>query len=32
MNNQHIAPLGYLSLPVNLRAGVRIQWGKGSGR
>jgi iron complex outermembrane receptor protein/vitamin B12 transporter len=32
MDNQHIAPLGYLSLPVNLRVGVRIQWGKGSGR
>jgi iron complex outermembrane receptor protein/vitamin B12 transporter len=32
MDNQHIAPLGYISLPVNLRAGVRIQWGKGSGR
>ena len=31
-DNQHMAPLGYISLPVNLRAGLRIQWGKGSGR
>jgi vitamin B12 transporter len=30
-DNQHIAPIGYISLPINLRAGIRIQWGKGSG-
>jgi iron complex outermembrane receptor protein/vitamin B12 transporter len=30
-DNQHIAPIGYISLPANLRAGIRIQWGKGSG-
>ncbi len=30
-DNQHIAPIGYLSLPVSLRVGVRIQWGKSSG-
>jgi iron complex outermembrane receptor protein/vitamin B12 transporter len=31
-DNQHMAPIGYISLPANLRAGVRIQWGKSSGR
>jgi vitamin B12 transporter len=31
-DSQHIAPIGYPSLPVNLRAGVRLQWGKGSGQ
>ena len=31
-NNQHIAPIGYASLPTTVRAGLRIQWGKGSGR
>jgi iron complex outermembrane receptor protein/vitamin B12 transporter len=31
-DNQHIAPIGYISLPANLRVGVRIQWGKGSVR
>jgi vitamin B12 transporter len=30
-DNQHIAPIGYASLPTSVRAGVRIQWGKGSG-
>jgi len=30
-SNQHIAPIGYPSLPFNLRAGLRIQWGFGSG-
>jgi iron complex outermembrane receptor protein/vitamin B12 transporter len=30
--NQHIAPIGYPSLPMNFRAGLRIQWGIGSGR
>jgi vitamin B12 transporter len=29
-NNQHIAPLGYPSLPLNFRAGLKVQWGKGS--
>ncbi len=29
-NNQHIAPIGYVSLPFNFRAGLRVQWGKGS--
>ena len=27
-DNQHIAPIGYVSLPVNVRGGVRLQWGK----
>jgi vitamin B12 transporter len=31
-DNQHIAPIGYLSLPVNFRTGLRLEWGKGSGR
>ena len=31
LSNQHIAPIGYVSLPMNFRAGVRIQWGIGSG-
>ena len=31
MNNRHIAPIGYPSLPFNIRAGLRIQWGKGRG-
>jgi hypothetical protein len=31
-DNQHIAPIGYPSLPVSLRVGLRLQWGKGSGR
>jgi len=26
-NNQHIAPIGYVSLPFNLRAGLRVEWG-----
>ena len=30
--NQHIAPIGYISLPTSLRTGLRLQWGKGSGR
>ncbi len=29
-NNQHIAPIGYVSLPATARIGVRIQLGKGS--
>lgn len=31
LSNQHIAPSGYVSLPANVRAGVRIEWGIGSG-
>ncbi len=30
-NNQHIAPIGYVSLPTSIRTGLRLQWGKGSG-
>ncbi len=30
MNNQHIAPIGYPSLPMNFRAGLKLQIGKGS--
>jgi len=29
LSNQHIAPIGYPSLPMTVRAGVRIQWGLG---
>jgi len=32
LSQQHIAPIGYPSLPMNFRAGLRIQWGVGSGR
>ncbi|HEY6488041.1 MAG: TonB-dependent receptor plug domain-containing protein [Terracidiphilus sp.] len=32
IDNQHIAPIGYVSLPVSVRIGLRLQWGKGSGR
>ena len=31
LDNQHIAPLGYPSLPFNVRAGLRLRWGPGSG-
>jgi iron complex outermembrane receptor protein/vitamin B12 transporter len=31
LNSRHIAPIGYPSLPFNIRTGLRIQWGKGSG-
>jgi iron complex outermembrane receptor protein/vitamin B12 transporter len=31
LDNQHIAPIGYPSLPFTLRTGVRIRWGPGSG-
>ena len=27
-NNQHIAPIGYVSLPTSVRAGLKFQWGK----
>jgi iron complex outermembrane receptor protein/vitamin B12 transporter len=29
-SNQHIAPIGYPSLPFNFRAGLKLQLGKGS--
>ncbi len=29
-SSQHIAPIGYPSLPFNFRAGLRFQWGKQS--
>jgi iron complex outermembrane receptor protein/vitamin B12 transporter len=29
-NNQHIAPLGYPSLPMSVRAGLKVALGKGS--
>jgi vitamin B12 transporter len=32
MNDQHMAPIGYVTLPFNFRLGLRIQLGKGSGR
>ena len=32
LNDQHIAPIGYPSLPITIRTGLRIQWGIGSGR
>ena len=27
-NNQHIAPIGYVSLPTSVRVGLKFQWGK----
>jgi vitamin B12 transporter len=27
-NNEHIAPIGFRSLPFNFRLGLRLQWGK----
>jgi iron complex outermembrane receptor protein/vitamin B12 transporter len=30
--NQHIAPIGYPSLPMSFRVGLKIQWGIGSGK
>jgi iron complex outermembrane receptor protein/vitamin B12 transporter len=32
LSDRHIAPIGYPSLPMNVRTGLRIQWGPGSGR
>ncbi len=32
VSDQHIAPIGYLSLPFNFRAGLRLQLGKGTGQ
>lgn len=29
-SDQHIAPIGYLSLPMNARAGMRLRWGIGN--
>jgi iron complex outermembrane receptor protein/vitamin B12 transporter len=31
LSNQHIAPIGYPSLPMNFRVGVRLHIGKGTG-
>ena len=31
-SSQHIAPIGYVSLPFSFRAGLRLQWGKGTNR
>ncbi|MGA8041650.1 MAG: TonB-dependent receptor plug domain-containing protein [Terracidiphilus sp.] len=31
-DNQHIAPIGYVSLPVNFSAGLRLQWGRSGTR
>lgn len=31
LSQQHIAPIGYPSLPMNFRTGLRIQWGPGAG-
>ena len=31
-DNQHIAPIGYPSLPFNIRAGLRIEWTKANSR
>jgi vitamin B12 transporter len=31
LGQRHIAPIGYPSLPANFRAGLRLQWGIGSG-
>jgi vitamin B12 transporter len=32
LDNQHIAPIGYPSLPFTLRTGLRLRWGPGSSR
>ncbi len=29
-SNQHIAPIGYVSLPMNVRGGLRLRWGIGN--
>jgi iron complex outermembrane receptor protein/vitamin B12 transporter len=31
LSSQHIAPIGYPSLPMNFHTGLRIEWGIGSG-
>ena len=30
LNDQHIAPIGYSSLPFTIRTGLRLRWGPGS--
>lgn len=32
LNQEHMAPIGYRSLPFSFRAGVKLSWGPGSGR
>jgi len=32
LNQRHIAPIGYLSLPVGARAGLKLEWGPGSSK
>jgi vitamin B12 transporter len=32
LDDQHIAPIGYPSLPFTVRAGLRLRWGPGSGQ
>jgi iron complex outermembrane receptor protein/vitamin B12 transporter len=32
LSEQHIAPIGYPSLPMNFRIGLRLAWGPGSGK
>jgi vitamin B12 transporter len=32
LDNQHIAPIGYPSLPFTIRTGLRLRWGPGSSR
>ncbi|MGD0903250.1 MAG: TonB-dependent receptor plug domain-containing protein [Terracidiphilus sp.] len=32
LNDRHIAPIGFPSLPITIRTGLRVQWGLGSGR
>lgn len=32
LSEQHIAPIGYPSLPMTVRLGLKIQWGPGSGK
>jgi iron complex outermembrane receptor protein/vitamin B12 transporter len=31
-NSQHIAPIGYPSLPLSIRGGLKLQWGIGAGK
>ena len=31
LDNRHIAPIGYPSLPFNLRTGLRLRWGRAAG-
>jgi iron complex outermembrane receptor protein/vitamin B12 transporter len=32
LSEQHIAPIGYPSLPMNFRIGLKLSWGPGSGK